>query len=262
MGQRGTRVFVTAATGLIGVSVLAVGIWALLGPYSFADYMGFPVHVHFSHDAGAFQIGIGAGLLLALIWADALATVLAGFLLANTIHVVNHIVDSHLGGNAYQTWLLVVQSVLAAIALVLRLRARGYVVGPVAPATVSALAPFVGQKTVTLTTFRRDGRPGSSPVSIVVDGDHAYVRSFETSLKTRRLRRDRRVEVAPSTGRGVPTGPAVAGKMRLLDGAENRRAARALRRKHPLLHGVVVPLAHRLGRSKSGRTVHFELTPM
>ncbi|MBK1789520.1 PPOX class F420-dependent oxidoreductase, partial [Prauserella sp. ASG 168] len=95
-------------------------------------------------------------------------------------HVVNHIVDSHLGGNAYQTWLLVVQSVLEAIALVLRLRARGYVVGPVAPATVSALAPFVGQKTVTLTTFRRDGRPCSSPVSIVVDGDHAYVRSFET----------------------------------------------------------------------------------
>ncbi|PXY30459.1 PPOX class F420-dependent enzyme [Prauserella coralliicola] len=129
-------------------------------------------------------------------------------------------------------------------------------------ATVPALVPFADQKTVSLTTYRRDGRPGASPVSIAVEGDHAYVRSFEKSLKTRRLARDPRVELAPSTGRGVPTGPAVSGKMRRLAGEENRHAARMLRRKHPLLHGVVVPLTHRLARAKTGRTVHFELTPM
>ncbi len=50
--------------------------------------------------------------------------------------------------------------------------------------------------------------------------------------------------------------------MHLLRGEENRYAARVLRAKHPLLHGVVVPLTHRLARSKTGRTVHFELVPV
>ncbi|WP_110335530.1 PPOX class F420-dependent oxidoreductase [Prauserella flavalba] len=260
--HRRARVYVEVVTTLAGLGMLAAGSWALAAPGSFAEFTGFATHVHFLHDAGAFQLGLGTGLLLALIWADALATVLAGFLLANTVHTVNHATDLDLGGNVVQAVALGVVSVLLAVALVLRLRGRGYVVGAVTAATVPALAPFVAQKTISLTTFRRDGRPGASPVSIAVEGDHAYVRSFEKSLKTRRLARDPRVEFAPSTGRGVPTGPAVDGKMRRLEGEENRHAATVLRRKHPLLHGVVVPLAHRLGRAKTGRTVHFELTPM
>ena len=48
---------------------------------------------------------------------------------------------------------------------------------------------------------------------------------------------------------------------RRLDGAEYAKAARLLRQKYPILHGVLVPLAHRLMRSKYGRTTHFELTP-
>jgi PPOX class probable F420-dependent enzyme len=123
------------------------------------------------------------------------------------------------------------------------------------------LAPFVTQRTVALTTYRRDGSPVSTAVSIAVDGDRAVFRSFAKAGKTRRLRRNPAVEVAPSTVLGRPTGPAVTGTARLLDGAEAREAARLLRRKHPLLHGVLVPLAHRLGRRRTGRTVHFELTP-
>jgi hypothetical protein len=29
-----------------------------------------------------------------------------------------------------------------------------------------------------------------------------------------------------------------------------------------LLHGLLVPLTHRLGRAKTGKTVHFQLTPL
>ena len=61
----------------------------------------------------------------------------------------------------------------------------------------------------------------------------------------------------PSTGRGRPTGPAIQTTARRLQGAEARRAARLLAAKHPLLHGVLVPLTHRLGRAKTGKTVHF-----
>jgi hypothetical protein len=70
------------------------------------------------------------------------------------------------------------------------------------------------------------------------------------------------VEVAPSTARGRPTGPGIQGTARRLEGAESRRAARLLAGKHPLLHGVLVPLTHRLGRAKTGKTVHFQLTPL
>jgi PPOX class probable F420-dependent enzyme len=125
------------------------------------------------------------------------------------------------------------------------------------------LADLATQRTVALTTFRRDGTPVSTAVSIAVsiavDGDRAVFRSFAKAGKTRRLRRDPTVEVAPSTFRGRPTGPAIRGTARLLDGDEAKEAARLLRRKHPFLHGVVVPLAHRLGRRRTGRTVHFGL---
>lgn len=253
------RGYLTALTLLLGMASMVVGWWALLAPGSFADAVRFPPHEHFLHDIGAFQIGIAVSLLLALIWSDAVATVLAAFLAGNTIHAVNHAVDLDLGGRASDPWLLAAVSVLVATALVVRLRGHGYVVGAVTEATTPQLAPYVRQKTILLTTFRRDGTSRGVPVSIAVDGDRAYVRSFEKAAKVRRLRRNPTATIATSGGLGKPTGPALRVQLRLLDGAEDRTAARLLRRKHPLLHGVLVPLSHRLGRAKAGRTVHFEL---
>lgn len=256
-----TRWYVTGVTLLAAISAVVAGVWALAAPRSFSDAVDFPYHEHFLHDLGAFQLGIGATLLLALIWRDALATALAGFLVGNTVHAVNHAVDLHLGGHAGDAWALAAMSLATAVALGLRLSALGYVVGAVTATTTPALSPFVRQKTVRLTTYRKDGTPGATPVSIAVDGNHAYVRTFEKSAKARRLRTNPAVEVAPSTARGRPTGPAVPARMRLLDGAENRRASRLLAAKHPFLHGVLVPLVHRLMRAKTGRTIHFELVP-
>jgi PPOX class probable F420-dependent enzyme len=69
--------------------------------------------------------------------------------------------------------------------------------------------PFVRQKTVLLTTYRRDGTPVGTPVNIAVDGDRAFVRTFDTAWKLKRIRNNPEVEVAPSTVRGKPTGPAI-----------------------------------------------------
>ncbi|MEU6641505.1 PPOX class F420-dependent oxidoreductase [Saccharomonospora sp. NPDC046836] len=249
--QRVTRVL----TAVAGLAMLAAGIWALAAPGSFAAVAGLD-----PHSVGAFQIGLGLGLLLALAWADALAAVLTAFGVALLIQTVDYAIALDAGGSAGWALAPAALTVTVAVALAVHLRGVGYMVGTVTAATVPELAPFVRQKTVSLTTYRKDGRPGRSPVSIAVDGDHAYIRSFEKSLKTRRLRRDPRVVVTPSTGLGTPTGPGTPAKMRLLDGAEYRHAARMLRRKHPFLHGVLVPLVHRLARAKTGRTVHFELT--
>ena len=253
--------FVLAVTMLAGLFMTAAGVAALLAPSWFADAAGFPRHTHFVHDAGAFQLGIGVTLLLALAWRDGLALVLAGFLVANTTHAVNHAVDLDLGGHSGDRWGLAALSLLTAVALVVRLGQLGWVVGEVTTATSPALARFVCQKTVLVTTYRQNGRPVGTPVSLAVDGDHAYLRTFEKAGKTRRIHKNPRVDIAPSTARGQPTGPAIQATASRLDGAEVRRAARLLTHKHPLLHGLLVPLTHRLGRAKTGRTVHFKLTP-
>ncbi|BBX96680.1 PPOX class F420-dependent oxidoreductase [Mycobacterium lacus] len=255
------RVYLVAVTALVGVATVGIGVWCLVDPTSFAEVVQFHAHRHFLHDVGAFQLGLGAALLLALIWGDALATALAGFIVANTVHTVNHVMDLDVGGSVAQAWALGAVSVALVVAFALRLRQLGYVLGPVATATSQSLAPFVRQKTIRLTTYRKDGTGGSSPVSIVVDGDRAYFRSFERAIKVRRIRRNPNVDFGPATASGRPTGSTQPGGVRLLDGAEYRKAGRLLRQKYPFLHGVVVPLAHRLMRDKFGRTVHAELIP-
>ncbi|WBB70797.1 PPOX class F420-dependent oxidoreductase [Micromonospora sp. WMMD812] len=244
---------------LLGLSAVAVGVWALFAPASFAEAVNFPPHRHFVHDIGSFQLGIGATLLLATVWADAFTVGLAGYLVGSVAHTIVHVADHDLGGSAGQTLIIGVSSLLAAVALVERWRELGWVLGPVEPAGSPQWASFIRQKTVALTTFRRDGTPVATPVSIAVVGEQAYVRSYERAWKSRRIRNNPAVEVAPSTGRGTPTGPAVQATARPLSGEEYATARRALRRKYPLLHGVVVPLTHRLGRGRTGRTVHFAL---
>jgi PPOX class probable F420-dependent enzyme len=253
--------YVVGVTLLAAAFSLIAGVWALFWPASFAEAVRFPEHTHFLHDVGAFQIGIGLTLALAVPWRDPLAVVLTGFLVGNTIHTVNHAVDLDLGGRDSDPWLLGLLSVVVAVALVRRLRQLHYVVGRVEPSCDPSLAPFVEQKTALLTTFRRDGTPVATPLSVAVEGDRAYVRTYEKAGKTKRLRNDGHVELAPSTTRGAPTGAPVRAEARRLDAAADRHAARLLRRKHPLLHGILVPLLHRLGRAKTGHTVHFELIP-
>jgi PPOX class probable F420-dependent enzyme len=253
--------YVVGVTLLSAAFTLVAGVWALLWPGSFAEAVKFPEHTHFLHDVGSFQIGIGVTLALAVLWRDALAVVLTGFLVGNTIHAANHAVDLDLGGRDSDPWLLGLLSLLVAVALVRRLRQLHYVVGRVEPSCELRLTPFVEQKTALLTTFRRDGTPVPTPLSVAVEGAHAYVRTYEKAGKTKRLRNNRHVELTASTTRGTPTGAPVPAEARRLDAVEDRHAARLLRRKHPLLHGILVPLLHRVGRAKTGHTVHFELTP-
>jgi PPOX class probable F420-dependent enzyme len=113
-------------------------------------------------------------------------------------------------------------------------------------------------KTILLTTYKRDGTAVSTPVSIAFDGDRAYFRSYDKAWKTRRLQHNSRVQVAPSTFRGKPTGPAVRASATLLQGQQAQAAARALARQHRVLQAMIVPAAHHLKRY---RTMHYELRP-
>lgn len=123
----------------------------------------------------------------------------------------------------------------------------------------AALAPFVRQQAVLLTTYRKDGTPFGTAVSIAVEGDRAFVRTFDSAWKLKRIRNNPEVEIAPATLRGQPIGPAIRAHARILDGEEASAASRVIARKYPIMHGVVVPLFHRLRRN---RTMHIELTPI
>ena len=121
-----------------------------------------------------------------------------------------------------------------------------------------ALEPFVRQRAVLLTTYRRDGTPVGTPVNIAVEGDRAFFRTYNRAGKAKRIRNNPNVEIAPSTMRGKPTGPSIRAKARLLSADEAKIAAKAIARKHRILQGILVPLSHRLARYK---TLHYELTP-
>lgn len=121
---------------------------------------------------------------------------------------------------------------------------------------MTTLSSFKNQWAVLLTSYRRDGTPVGTPVSIGFDGERAFVRSPGTGYKVKRIRREPHVEVAPCTWRGRPTGPAIPARAKRIAGADAELAARALRRKHPMLQGVLVPLGHRILRCG---TAYFEL---
>lgn len=89
---------------LIGaVFLVATGTWAFVAPRSFFDTLAVfePYNVHFLHDIGAFQVGLGAVLGLAAFpdRVDGLAAALLGVGSGALVHTLGHVIDSDRGGS-------------------------------------------------------------------------------------------------------------------------------------------------------------------
>ncbi|MEU1388052.1 MULTISPECIES: hypothetical protein [unclassified Nonomuraea] len=119
------RIFVQVAVVVGALTMLVFGVWMRIDPAGFAVFARFPDHVHFLHDAGVFQIGIGLMMLSALVWRDVLSVVLVGFFVANTLHAVNHAADLDLGGSPDNWWQLGLVSLLTLAGLVVHRRQLG-----------------------------------------------------------------------------------------------------------------------------------------
>jgi hypothetical protein len=99
--SRSARWFPRAVAVLGGLSFLASGLWAMAAPESFFDAVATfePYNQHFVQDIGAFQIGLGAVLLLAAtVRGDALAVGLVGVGIGSAAHTVSHLIGRDLGG--------------------------------------------------------------------------------------------------------------------------------------------------------------------
>jgi hypothetical protein len=114
-----------AAVLICAASMLALGAWAFLAPESFARFIDYPPYNrHLIHDAGAFQLGIGATVLLALWWSDALVVALTGFAVASGLHTLSHCTDRNLGGHGSDVPSLGLLTLVALIAIYARIQER------------------------------------------------------------------------------------------------------------------------------------------
>jgi uncharacterized protein len=112
------------------------------------------------------------------------------------------------------------------------------------------------RRNVVVTTYKRDGTAVPTAVNVVVEGEHAYFRTWSSAGKAKRLRRAPGLLIAPASARGKPTGEALSANARALPTEEEAPVRRALAKKYPVVQGLL-PLAHRLRRYT---TVHYELT--
>jgi hypothetical protein len=87
---------------VLGLGFAVLGVWAMVDPGTFFDSLAVfePYNQHFLQDIGAFQVGLGAVLLLAGLpaRADGLAVGLVGVGIGAALHTVSHVIGIGLGG--------------------------------------------------------------------------------------------------------------------------------------------------------------------
>jgi hypothetical protein len=119
---------------------------------------------------------------------------------------------------------------------------------------MSVSAELAGSKQVSLTTYRKDGTPVSTPVWHVIDGDTLTIVTEAGAWKVKRIRNNSRVEVTPCDIRGkiAPGAQPRPGTARILDEAGTNRARDLLARRY---------ISSRLG-NWFARTFHIKRNPL
>jgi len=88
------------------------------------------------------------------------------------------------------------------------------------------------QKYISLTTFRKTGAAVVTPVWFGEEDSKLYVMTRSDMGKTKRIRNNPQVKVAPCTMSGKVTGPEFAATARLLPPEEHKRAHQTINRKY------------------------------
>lgn len=114
------------------------------------------------------------------------------------------------------------------------------------PVSYAGFAPLAKAENALLVTYKRDGTGIPTPVWFGMDGSSIYVMTEINAFKAKRLRRDKRVLLAPCTVTGDPLGGPIAGHgVVLTNQAEREHAAQVLKRSW----GIGKRLFHRSSQS-------------
>jgi uncharacterized protein len=89
-----------------------------------------------------------------------------------------------------------------------------------------------GQKYISLTTFRKNGAAVATPVWFGEESGKLYVMTRSDMGKTKRIRNNSQVRVAPCTIRGKVTGPDFAALARILPLEGHAHARQTVNRKY------------------------------
>jgi uncharacterized protein len=87
-------------------------------------------------------------------------------------------------------------------------------------------------KYLSVTTYRRDGSPVSTPVWFVEEDGRLFAITAPDAYKAKRLRRNPACMVAPCNARGVPKGDAIPAQVEFLPETEHDRVDRLMAEKY------------------------------
>ena len=88
------------------------------------------------------------------------------------------------------------------------------------------------QKYISLASFRKNGAAVRTPVWFAEENGKLYVMTRSDMGKTKRIRNNPQVKVAPSTIRGKVTGAEFAATARILPPEEHQHARQSINRKY------------------------------
>jgi hypothetical protein len=124
------------------------------------------------------------------------------------------------------------------------------------------IVALAGERYVSLTTYRRDGRAVATPVWFALDGTRILVWTDAASGKATRVRANGRAAVAPCDVRGRTKRPPIDARAGVLPAGEFARANRILSAKYRLLKPLAdlwVMLGARARRKPRPAGVFLEL---
>jgi uncharacterized protein len=110
-------------------------------------------------------------------------------------------------------------------------------------------------KYLSLTTYRRDGTPVSTPVWFVEEEGRLFVTTAADSYKAKRLRRNPAAMVAPCTARGLPKGDAIPVQVEFLPPDAHARVDWLMAEKYRLDRILILPI-YRLVMKLHGKPVN------
>lgn len=122
-----------------------------------------------------------------------------------------------------------------------------------------AFSNLEGHSYMSLTIYRKNGQPVSTPVWFAMEGDKLYVLTLGDAGKVKRIRNQPQVLVAPCKVNGEVVGEAVTGIARVLDADSGQYANRLLTRKYGLFKRLF-DLVHRITGRYATR-VYLEIVP-
>ena len=121
---------------------------------------------------------------------------------------------------------------------------------------------LANEQFVSITTFKRDGTPVSTPVWVAGENGNLLVISEADSWKVKRIRRDGHVLIAPCSARGTPRGDAVDADATL--DSDTAAVEKLLAQKYGWMYRAytrISALSRRLRRQATPTGVTIRITP-